>query len=370
MGEKDHHLFGPSQWWKRRNCPASAKEEKELPEVSTEWAEYGTRAHEYMDMYLREHLKGEHVLYPEVDSEVKRFVRAGHDELVDFLGEHADALESDKGGNYAIETEHRVGYPDLYYGWSDVVMVFQDSVVVADWKFGWQEVDEENAELQLAGYLEPCLAAYDKPVGRAIMFAPRLDQRFTLRLARDDRKVEAFAKQLIDNCDAYPDKYESGPWCKHCKALGVCPATEGQLEEVGEILPATVDVVKKLSVDRLEPIAAKIKPAIAILEAAWKRIREIKTEDPTTFPDLKLITRRGSRRVTDYGAVRALALGLLPKEAVDAISSISVPELEAAIKRAVGEGADSVFESVMGEFIDQSSVTYLRGVRRKRKHHD
>lgn len=153
-----HTVASPSGLYRLMRCPGSAVLCKSVPEKSSSYAEEGTLFHSVMEYILKSKL-GEQVtnkwirMYIETYSTIV-LEKEAIDEMIDCV---QDAIEwfnlNFVNANQIIaETRLPMYYSDKDYGTADVIVLFDDRLVIVDWKYGKGVDVSPNNNPQLISY--------------------------------------------------------------------------------------------------------------------------------------------------------------------------------------------------------------------------
>lgn len=237
------------------HCTASVKSESIYPDVTSEFAQEGTNAHEMAQLILTEYLwhsKSEIPTWMNIkeykDSIVETIKSYGDIDLQDML-RHVmiyvntcedlyNAMSQQYDDTHAF-VEFRLDYSDYVpsgYGTGDFVILGGNQIVVIDLKYGMGvNVDiVNNSQLKLyalgAYQTYSCLYQFDKVktiiVQPRITIKPKIAEYTTDELKQWGEKIKPIAKNAYNGTNV---EYHQGPWCKFCKCNGRCKAQSEQL---------------------------------------------------------------------------------------------------------------------------------------------
>lgn len=207
-----HCLYGPSSLARLDLCPASARLFQLVPEGETsEAAERGTRIHALAAALItgRETPK-------DADAEELKFAEK--------IAEFAAPLV--KGREHYVE--RRLAYNtiegELYWGTSDLVVVYWGGVMIYDWKTGFSEIPEAEVNLQGAAYALAAMQEFGKDAADVCFYNPCTGWKSLAHfdsadaLAREVCGVIERAKDPNAPCNPSEDA------CRYCNAKAICPA--------------------------------------------------------------------------------------------------------------------------------------------------
>jgi hypothetical protein len=216
-GPTSHSELPPSSADKWFNCYGWRRKVDGLPNPSSAAAEEGTLAHEW----FADHLLGTRDLSDCPD-----------DEMADHLLMCVDWVETQSGIRHIeqrVDFGKPFGFEDLT-GTSDLVLVHDDYLIVADLKYGKGVVEVEDNK-QLLCYLVGAVNKHGRrPEYRLTILQPRAWHRHGLiRETRISNHYLLEFEHKLHNAlkGSYNPRSElmAGPWCQHyCQAFGQCEA--------------------------------------------------------------------------------------------------------------------------------------------------
>lgn len=153
-----HTVASPSALHRLMRCPGSAVLCKSVPEQSSKYAEEGTLFHSVMEYILKSKL-GEQVtnkwvrMYIETYSTIA-LEKEAIDEMVDCVQNAVEwfNLNFVNATQIIAETRLPMYYSDRDYGTADVIVLFDDRLVIVDWKYGKGVDVSPNNNPQLISY--------------------------------------------------------------------------------------------------------------------------------------------------------------------------------------------------------------------------
>lgn len=153
-----HTVASPSALHRLMRCPGSAVLCKSVPEQSSKYAEEGTLFHSVMEYILKSKL-GEQVtnkwvkMYIETYSTIA-LEKEAVDEMVDCVQGAIEwfNLNFVNANQIIAETRLPMYYSDRDYGTADVIVLFDDRLVIVDWKYGKGVDVSPNNNPQLISY--------------------------------------------------------------------------------------------------------------------------------------------------------------------------------------------------------------------------
>ena len=153
-----HTVASPSALHRLMRCPGSAVLCKSVPEKSSSYAEEGTLFHSVMEYILKSKL-GEQVtnkwirMYIETYSTIV-LEKEAIDEMIDCVQDAVEwfNLNFVNANQIIAETRLPMYYSDRDYGTADVIVLFDDRLVIVDWKYGKGVDVSPNNNPQLISY--------------------------------------------------------------------------------------------------------------------------------------------------------------------------------------------------------------------------
>jgi hypothetical protein len=249
----DHAHFSPSSAHRWLNCTASADVATRYYDAPSEAGQEGSAAHYLLERVLvdggetRDHL-GRTIVVKEKNVERKFVVTSEMARDVD-LGVRTVREVAQNPGISGVEARVDLSFlePGMF-GTTDIWHWGQDGVLtIVDFKFGRGDVDvERNDQLMIyaAGVWEKIRKEHGEPLPHRILLvvaqprsiAPTPRVKTWSFPASEIGDVIERAYGAIAEARRSP-RYVAGAWCRHCPALGECPATQPE-----DMLVQTVDM--------------------------------------------------------------------------------------------------------------------------------
>ena len=354
-----HHVCSPSSLERRELCPGSFRLEKDLPQVESEISEEGKQLHaEVAELitYLVENGKR---------PEPEQYDLLSYQAFFKFY----DTLMLEyEAGNSAedvlVERRLEFKYAGIvqYYGFSDVVAVFPDKVLVVDFKFGYLPVTEAENNMQGAAYALAAMQEFKKEKAEVLFINPRINQH-TFCTFDDRAAIASYIMGVIAKC-----KEENAPLipgekqCKYCKASahGTCPAlyeeAENTVAVAEKLLPKPT--LAELSIDDLCALKERCDIIAKLGERVDNRIKAICETDGACGGYFLKVTS-GGREITDINAAYDRISGDVEAGEFLTACNCSVSKLEklyAAKMKAAGrykteKEGKAVFADIMAELL-------------------
>lgn len=349
-----HSRIGASSMSRWSKCPASVRLSKDMPNISSSYAEEGTRAHELAEKILR----GEKVNFSDCD-----------DEMVEAVMTYANFIHSLKWTKLLIEERFHLKelHPDLF-GTSDAVLYFEEEklLMVVDYKHGKGLAVEAENNPQLMYYALGALMKTKLPCSHVEMVIVQP------RCFHPDGPIRRWKIDVIDLLDFSADLVDAakmtenpnseivpGDHCRFCPAAPICPGLHQTAIEAAqeEFSPAfSYDPAK------LGEILGKI-PAIEAWAKAVKEFAFREAQAGRIPPGYKLVPKRANRKWRDEEQAEEfllLELGLSPVEARQEPKLKSPAQIEALLSKEDKKRLEEII-------IKESSGDTLAPVADKRK---
>ena len=261
-----HTVASPSALHRLMRCPGSAVLCKSVPEQSSKYAEEGTLFHSVMEYILKSKL-GEQVtnkwirMYIETNS-IIALEKEAIDEMVDCVQNAIEwfNLNFVNANQIIAETRLPMYYSDRDYGTADVIVLFDDRLVIVDWKYGKGVDVSPNNNPQLISYAVSALKYLSsqhidirkfKEI-ETIIYQPRIytgetvkSYKYTMQELVQQSKI---IKEAVDKVYALYSKSAnskivkenlsaSDEACKFCPAKMICKAYAKQgTELLGDLI--------------------------------------------------------------------------------------------------------------------------------------
>ena len=248
--ERAHALLsasGASRWL---NCTPSPRLEEGFANESSSFAEEGTLAHEFAELFLRADsglIEGSDAieeLLPLKESEYYS------QEMEDFVQVHVDyvleqfAEAKRKTPDAILLIEQKVDITHLIengFGTCDVIIIADGTLEVIDLKYGLgvRVSAEDNPQLKLygSGALEAYNLMYDIHTVKLTITQPRMDSISSWEISAEDLRQwgEEVVKPKAQIAYAGEGEQVTGDWCKFCKASPRCKAQADKALELAKL---------------------------------------------------------------------------------------------------------------------------------------
>ena len=327
---------GAHRWM---SCPGSVRLEAEFPESTSEYAEEGTLAHEFVELQLKLCCKS--ITKEQYEAKIAELQTQKYysKEMETYAYEYASEVFN-LGSELFVVSETRVDFSDYVkdgFGTADTLAVDGEHLFVIDYKYGKGVMVDayNNPQLRLyaLGAYEQFRLIYDIKDVTMIIIQPRMDhiskQTITLEalLAFGETVKE---KALATEAPDAPCK--CGEWCKFCKAKAVCRARADEaisLAGFTNIAPDTLlEAEIGLYLQKGQIVADWLKD---LQEYAFKLLNEGKK-----VTGFKLVEGRSIRKWTNEGEAfqYIISNNLLPEAMLYEKKAVSLAQVEKMLGKA------------------------------------
>lgn len=308
----DHALFSPSSAHRWVTCPGSLALEKDVPNISSAYADEGTTAHAVAAGILTAAIDNTSISGSSKDTNAE-MVEHG-------IGWARLVTEIADGGEIFVERRvdfsSYIGQPSKdAFGTADAIILRSDGeLVVVDFKFGMGvKVDaEENEQLMLyalGAYAEFSLT-HEITSARLVISQPRLNHvsewstpvEYLEEFAKDAKAAARLARLCLATGTNAPEFLApSEDACRFCRAKHKCPALSRQVYST--VFEDFDDLSKATATPPAEPTLDQKMSKVAVIEQWCKAIRA--EVERTLFaglavPGWKLVQgKRGHRKWAD-----------------------------------------------------------------------
>lgn len=297
--EKAHSKLGASSYHQWKECPATIRHCKDIPNVSSVYAAEGTLAHDLAaDILSGKKVIFDHEKYPDMEDAVSVYIKTV--EKLRAIGPDFEAIEQ----KFDLSYYHK----DLF-GTADYVCYFNDTktLYVLDYKHGAGvavevvDPDTNHGNDQLMYYGLGALYQNKFPVKKVVLtiVQPRCYHPSGPIRSFDCEAITMmdFAEELISNAKRTEDpeaEFKTGDHCRWCRGQATCPEKRKEvlLDGMTRFTPVTIvdydaeklaDSLSKL--DQIESWCRAVR-SFAYSEAEAGRV----------LPGYKLVDKRPSRK--------------------------------------------------------------------------
>lgn len=317
-----HHVCSPSSLERRELCPGSFRLEKDLPDVPSEAAEEGTRLHAEVAQMITEFVENNKRPEPSDSLAYQAFCKFV--EIVNLAGNPEDIL---------VERRLEFKYAGIvqYYGFSDVLVIYPEKVLVIDFKFGYLPVTEAENNMQGAGYALAAMQIFHKDTAEVHFINPRINQH-TFCAFYDRGALASCIMGIIAKCKEDDAPLKPGEsQCKYCKAAahGTCPALHAEAENTVAVAEKLLPLpsLAELSVEDLCTLKEKCDIIAKLGERVDSRIKAVCETDGACGGYFLKVTS-GGREITDINAAFDRVSGDVEAGEFLAACNCSVSKLE------------------------------------------
>lgn len=357
---KTHHGFSPSNLERRDLCPGSFRLEKDLPSVTSELSEEGTRLHAETAAMITGYLEQKITPEPSESLAYPAFLKFRE------IYEQAKSEYEDPQDGPAVYVETRLAFKYAgivqYYGFADVLIVTQKKVIVIDWKFGYLPVEDAENNHQGAGYANAAMQMFKHEKADVHFFNPRINQD-SFCTFEDRAAISSYIMGVIARCKAENAPIVTGEkQCKYCKAAahGTCPAYMKKVETAAIVaekllpLPSLAD----LTMEQLCRLKERCDLIAQLSERVDYRIKVICLTEGACG-EYYIKESSGGREISDINAAFERVSGDIEAGEMLSACSVSVSKLEklyAAKLKAAGrykteKEGKAAFAEIMAELI-------------------
>ena len=337
-----HAPFNASSAERRHLCPGSWAQERKVPNVSSSYADEGTKAHEILEDHLRK--RESKIVALDVSDEMKGAVQVALDYVYSILDEFQDA---------ALYVEQRVKFPSKAaegdaWGTLDIGVYIPSllTLYVIDYKHGAGVYVDIVENRQLLQYATSFIHTTGLVVAESVLaiVQPRIVGQEPIREWTIDQ-FELYNWQIkleseIAACLSPDAPLSSGEkQCQFCSAKPVCPELERRA--LANLHYAFRDV-KDVSMETLKSQELNVVRLSEILNAKgniedWlASVEEFATEQAkagVSIPGFKLV-RGKDRRVLNVDSVKLIAeLSVLSSMSVGDLTEQLMPRSEPTLGR-------------------------------------
>lgn len=344
MAEPAHSLISASGFKAIRLCHGKLAMEKGKPDSTSQYAAWGTVAHDWAAQLLQSDPKLARAISYDEEVECEGFTIVKSEEMAECVNVYLGHVRDYLGDDGYLMVESRLNYSrylgvrhDQAWGTGDAVILRGDEIIVIDLKTGMGvQVDaEQNDQMSLYG-----LGALDQfgDLGdfkrvRLVVSQPRINVKPSewdctvdelLAWAKDEAQpaavaallaIQAFKPGDLDWEATYLTPAEDS--CRFCKAKATCPALRGVVHaeiSAGGLTASTPDefldeVVMPGKDDTAAWLSASLKK-VDLIEDWCKAIRaetERRMLAGEEVPDFKLVQgKRGNRQWEDAKAAEEM----------------------------------------------------------------
>lgn len=384
-----HTVASPSALHRLMRCPGSAVLCKSVPEKSSKYAEEGTLFHSIMEYILKSKL-GEQVtnkwirMYIETYSTIA-LEKEAIDEMIDCVQDAVEwfNLNFINASQIIAETRLPMYYSDRDYGTADVIVLFDDKLVIVDWKYGKGVDVSPNNNPQLISYAVSALKYLSsqhidirkfKEV-ETIIYQPRIytgdtvkSYKYTMQeLVQQSKiikgavdKVYALYSKSANSKIVKENLSASEEACKFCPAKMICKAYAKQgTELLGDLISEKEKLQKHPDDVNWVEIGKKFEEELPKLQQFFNDVLEYFLVLPAEERPQGVYESRKSGRLS-YINNQEKVIEVLRNNEIDAIDHsiklITLTELKKQIKKL--ENKDEILKEITEKREGSKYITF------------
>ena len=336
---RTHAVLSASAAKRWLNCPPSARLNEQFPNVSSEFAEEGTAAHELCEYKVRKYLH-DRMERPQSEYYTEEIEQAT-DVYAEFVISIIEEMKANGAEPLAL-VEEKLNYSHIApsgFGTGDMIVIGKDKqgrglLHIVDYKNGKGIFVDADHNPQMMLYALGALRAYDYiydvEIVRMSIVQPRLENISTCEMTVQELNEWAESIKPIALL-AYEGKGEqkTGDWCRFCKAKPVCQACKEEAlalcredfldldagafdtaEESDMTAPYKADtqtaVFKQpglIPISELSEILPTLNRISSWIEAVFAFVSSEAINHGVSIPGYKVVEGRSKRVFTDTKAV-------------------------------------------------------------------
>ena len=384
-----HTVASPSALHRLMRCPGSAVLCKSVPEQSSKYAEEGTLFHSVMEYILKSKL-GEQVtnkwvrMYIDTYSTIA-LEKEAVDEMVDCVQGATQwfNLNFVNANQIIAETRLPMYYSDRDYGTADVIVLFDDRLVIVDWKYGKGVDVSPNNNPQLISYAVSALKYLSsqhidirnfKEI-ETIIYQPRIytgetvkSYKYTMQeLVQQSKiikeavdKVYALYSKSVNSKIVKENLSASDEACKFCPAKMICKAYAKQgTELLGDLISEKERLQKHPDEVNWVEIGKKFEEELPKLQQFFNDVLEYFLVLPVEERPQGVYEARKSSRLS-YINNQEKVIEVLRNNEIDAIDHsiklITLTELKKQLKKL--ENRDEILKEITEKREGSKYITF------------
>lgn len=281
--ENIHHPFGPSSFERRELCPGSWRLEKDLQEVETDDSISGNQYHERIFSLIQSFVKSGCNCIPDISKE---------DDTIISMWNFFFEVYTTSGDGAEVFAERCVSWKymgiEQYFGYTDVLIVCKEKVIIIDWKTGHRPVIEAANNPQGAAYALAAMQEFKKDVADVYFFNPVIRQK-SFHSFNERKGIESYIIRILSACNKEDAPLNAGETqCRYCKAAahGTCQALAKTAEVVAVKAETLVPMpsLAELPAETLVDLKRKCDLVAKLGERVDNRIKAICEESGSCGP--------------------------------------------------------------------------------------
>ena len=339
-----HAKHSPSQLKYKAACPNWIND----PDSNTYAAVRGTRLHAIMEKYAN-------FIAGRVDDfSLEDYSKEDQVELGWCMKAVEPFILQAKGRD--IHIEKKVVIPDCTWGTCDLIIKLGDRVAMFDYKFGKGSIDTPKENYQARAYVLGAAFEFEPKTIEFHFLVPNRDEHLTHIWDVDEvfGWVEEF-KEIIRKASSDGERNcPSTTVCVYCGAKATCPDVVNTAIKVAERFEGLpIPIEPNLNALTSPSDMSKALQLAAIMERFSKNVKARALEmalDGEQIPGYELKVRQGSRRIKQILEAWAALDGTLELGEFLPACSISITELEKAVKDKAPRGEKAKYAaSILGD---------------------
>lgn len=304
-GVKKHSKYAASSSERWLNCPGSVTLcELAPPQVSSQYADEGTKAHDLAEKMLRD---DKNIVVSDYDKEMLDHAYS--------YSKYVNKLQKETHGTLMIETKVSLDFihPDMFGTLDAAIVDHFNTLHIIDFKYGQGYAVEAKNNPQLLYYAVGIAHkfSWNFETIKLHIVQPRafhdLGPIRTWEIPTEALKLFASALSLgVKNALEKPTSYNTGSWCKWCPALSICPqAKKIALEDAKtdfNDLPVFPEP-QKLIAPEISSILKKADVVEMWIDAVRKHAFDLMNKG-VEIEGFKLVQKRAIRKWKDENAAK------------------------------------------------------------------
>lgn len=371
----EHHPYGPSRIWLRAGCAGSLKMSRDMPPIANDEASSrGRLLHRLMIPSVQVKEIDTIEALPAWDLALLRRAQAWRDTAPERL----ESVDYERPlGPLPLEDVPKWLWP---FGTADVVYGDIDGteVLIRDYKFLFQDLDEERAGPQMRAYAALAFGAFtDASVIAVEVYDAQADAQFSATLSRENDfplLIREYRRIILESEDQTDWKLSPALGrCQYCEGLARCPAAMHVARAVGQTRHGIpLDTFSRTPAE-LGVMVSDMKLAKEIAERWLDWARDRVRENPECIRYWKL--KRSSRRsLANPQGVRAVLSQYLGAPDFWASTRFLIGEIEARFVKSYRTGfggtvqhAKDQLERLLGDLLVHGEESFSLVPDRDRK---
>lgn len=389
LNNNGHTVASPSALHRLMRCPGSAVLCKSIPEHSSSYAEEGTLFHSIMEYILKAKL-GEKVSVKFIKGFIDQKATTSMteemiDEMIDCIQDAVEWFNLNFVNATQVYAENKLPmyYSDKDFGTADVIVLFDDRLVIVDWKYGKGVDVSPNNNPQLISYAVSALKYLSsqhidirnfKEI-ETIIYQPRIytgetvkSYKYTMQELVKQSKIIKEAVDKVYEIYSKPKNskivksnlYASDEACRFCPAKLICQAYIKQETDLLSDLLTEKEKASEAPQDiNLVEIGKKFEEELPKLEKFFKELQDHFLSLPDNErPDGVYLAQKAGR--LSYIDDQEKVIEVLRNNEIDVIDHsirlITLTELKKLLKKL--ENKDKILNEITEKKQGSTFVTF------------